>query len=203
MAGADDIVVEVIVWDGSKETDNPYGHVTTKIIKNGIPYSYSLEDDPNPHVVCNTEAFNLLEKHEQRLRSGFGFILNVTPQQARDIFMSMQVRFHSYNTKSCIYHKAWHNCTYAIQESIQKSGIDLYKVNDGRTLFPSKFEYGLLKIKNNNGWLVKKIIGYKKGDDKGIDINTDKAELLFNVHAVLDKDGWHANDIKPDYSENW
>ena len=202
MTESKDIVVEVIVWDGSKETDNPYGHVTTKIIKNGIPYSYSLENSSDPHVVCNTEAFNLLEKKEQSLRSGVGFFLNISQEQAKDIFMSMQTRFHGYNKPSCIYHTLSTNCTYAIQQSIQKAGIDLYASNKGITRYPASVEHGLLNTRNNNAWLVKKIIQYPKGQDKGIDVKADQVQLIFGVNAILADDGWHSLG---DYnlSENW
>ena len=202
MTDSKDIVVEVIVWDGSAQTNNPYGHVTTKITKNAIPYSYSLEQSDDPHVVCNTEPFILLEKKEQSVRSGVGFVLNLNQEQARAIFMSMQVRFHGYNKPSCIYHTLSTNCTYAIQQSIQKAGIDLYASNNGITKLPARVEHGLLNTKNNNAWLVKKIIQYPKGQDKGIDVKADQVQLIFGVNAILADDGWHSLG---DYnlSENW
>ena len=205
MAAADDIVVEVIVWDGSFfKTKNPCGHVTTKITKNGIPYSYSLEDDPNPKVVCNTESFNLLEKHEQSLRDGFGFNLNVTQEQAREIFLMMQTTFHGYKTKNCNYDTLNNNCTYAIQVALKKSGVQLHpiisnhfkslQVNSNQTILPSYFEEGILKTKNNNAWLVKEIIQYKKGLNNGDFVKTDEIELLFDLKAIRSSDGWYSTD---------
>jgi hypothetical protein len=193
MAAVDDIVVEVIVWDGAPiNTKNPFGHVTTKITKNGVPYSYSLEDDPNPRVVCNTEAFNLLEKHEQSLRDGFGFILNVTQDQAKKIFLLMQTQFTSYSTYNCIYKKFAHNCTYAIQKSLNYADIHLYVE---KTVLPSHLEEGLLKTKNNEKWLVKDIIQYKKGGSKGYLVVDESKNVLFHATAINSKDGWYMKDF--------
>jgi len=201
MGDSSDIVVEVIVWDGALfRTYNPYGHVTTKITKNGIVYSYSLEHETLPRKVCNTESFKNLEKHEEGLREGFGFILNVNQKQAKDIFLSMQTRFHAFNKPSCIYETRQHNCTYAIQVALKKSGVHLhpviskikkFQVNGSQTILPAYVEEGLLKTKNNGGWLVKDITQYKKGLDRGILINKDKVELLFDLDATHGDNGWY------------
>lgn len=195
------ITVEVIVWDGALfRTYNPYGHVTTKITKNGIVYSYSLEHETLPKKVCNTKSFKILKKHEEGLRDGFGFILNVNKEQARGIFLSMQTRFHSYNKPSCAYDARKHNCTYAIQVALKKSGVHLhpviskikqFQVNNNQTILPAYVEEGLLKTKNNSGWLVKDIIEYKKGQDKGVLINQDKVKLLFDLDATHGENGWY------------
>lgn len=201
MNSSSNIVVEVIIWDGALfRTYNPCGHVTTKITKNGIVYSYSLEHETLPKKVCNTEAFNSLEKHEEGLRDGFGFILNVSQEQAKDIFLSMQTRFHSYNKPSCVYNTRKHNCTYAIQVALKKSGVHLhpviskikqFQVNSNQTILPAYVEEGLLKTKNNGGWLVKEIVQYKKGLDRGVLINKDKVELLFDLDATYGDNGWY------------
>ena len=197
------ITVEVIVWDGIKQPHNPFGHVTTKIIKNGFTYSYSLEKDDHPRIVCNTESFKKLEKHEQRMRAGNGFILNLTPDQAREIFMTMQTKFHAYQTNTCVYHFISHNCTHAIQLAIKKVGIDLYNfVPFGVTHYPSDVQRDLLMTKNNGAPLVKGIIQYPKGQDKGIPVKSDKVKLLFNTVAAHGSNGWHESSGS-DLSENW
>jgi len=205
MGDSSDIVVEVIVWDGSKKARNPFGHVSTRILSGGMPYSYSLEFslfNNNPQHVCNTKPFSKVEKKEQMEREGIGFILNLTAEQASTIYKSMNIRFHAYNRSSCAYHTLSHNCTFAIQESIERSGIDLYKANKGRTRLPAKVEYALLKTMNNDSRLVKSIIRYPKGLDKGIPITENEATLLFGITALHDKGGWSTND-KPVDSENW
>ena len=103
MAESSHIEVEVIVWDGALSLKNPFGHVSTKITKNGIPYSYSLEAEHTPKNVCNTQPFQILRAHEQGLRDGVGFILNISQDQAKEIFISMQTRFHAFKEPSCVY----------------------------------------------------------------------------------------------------
>jgi len=204
MGDSSNIVVEVIVWDGIKNPHNPFGHVTTRIIKNGISYSYSLESADAPRIVCNTESFSKIEKREQRIRSGNGFILNLTSDQAREIFMTMQARFHAYQSKSCMYHFISHNCTHAIQVAIKKSGIKLYNfVPGGVTHFPSDVQRDLLLTENNGVPLVKEIIQYPKGQDKGTIVKNDgKIKLLFDIVATHGKNGWHEYSGS-NLSENW
>ena len=124
MAESSHIEVEVIVWDGI--FINPFGHVSTKITKNGFVYSYSLEHEDLPKKVCNTQNFQLLRAHEQSLRDGVGFVLNVSQDQAKEIFISMQTRFHAFKEPSCVYATQDHNCTYAIQAAMKKAGLELY-----------------------------------------------------------------------------
>lgn len=177
MNNSSNIVVEVIVWDGI--FINPFGHVTTKIMKNGLAHSFSLEDEKKPTSVCNIESFKDLRKSEQHKRDGFGFILNTTLEQSQKIFLSMYQRFHSYNTRSCWYQKHDHNCTYAIQQAIKDAGINLYfakswishlqlQGNRPQTILPAYVQEGLLKTRNHGQWLVKDIVKYTKGEPKGV-----------------------------------
>ena len=211
MSDSRDIVVEVIVWNGIDI--NPFGHVTTKITKNGIIYSYSLEREAVPNKVCNTEAFKKLRRHEEAIRDGFGFVLNITQKQAREIFLSMQARFHSYHKRSCVYNAFIHNCTYAIQIAMKKAGIHLYhdiskipifQVSGVQTILPAYIEEGLLKTRNGGNWLVNKIIQYKKGQNKGEIVCTTEPLLLdlglpspgydklnFNLTAIHSQQGWY------------
>ena len=218
MAESSHIEVEVIVWDGI--FINPFGHVSTKITKNGFVYSYSLEGPPGlpPKKVCNTQKFQLLRVHEQGLRDGVGFILNVSQDQAKEIFISMQTRFHAFKEFSCVYKTKEHNCTYAIQAAMKKAGIELYhdiskipatQVED-KTNLPSYVAAILLKTKNSQGdWLVKDIVEYKKGKNKGelVDVNqekfhfgikalhykSNKEKLTFSLKAIHDDKGWHTD----------
>ena len=219
MENSSNIVVEVIVWEGIFDPFNPWGHVTTRIEKNGIIYSYSLED-PNPpkdpHIVCNTEPFTKLEKHEQGIRNGFGFVLNLTKSQARIIFLSMQRRFHAYNSPSCKYGYHAHNCTYAIQKAIQEAGINFKKFisdnpltyvhyssrrSSNQTMLPAFVEQGLLQTKNNHKWLVKDIVRYKKGKTIGLIVKEDKVDLVFHLKAMHTDRGWHA--INDAFENRW
>ena len=216
MAESSHIEVEVIVWDGIFRPLNPFGHVSTKITKNGFLYSYSLEHEDLPKKVCNTQKFQLLRAHEQGLRDGVGFVLNVSQDQAKEIFLSMQTRFHAFKEPSCVYHTRVHNCTYAIQAAMKKAGIELYidiskipwvQVED-KTTMPAYVAEGLLKTKNSQGnWLVKDIVEYKKGKNKGelVDVNqekfhfgikalhykSNKEKLLFGLEAIHDNKGWY------------
>jgi len=191
MGDSSDIVVEVIVWEGI--TVNPFGHISTKITKNGITYSYSLEHGYKPRLVCNKESFRQLDKHEQRIRSGNGLILNVTEDQAKEIFIVMQTRFHDYKGSGCDYLTFWHNCTSAIQRALKKSGVNLYDFVFHSTILPAYVERNILKTKNNGGWLVKEIIKYKKGEDKGVVVNKDEDVLLFGVNVQRTKEGWYTD----------
>lgn len=216
MAAADDIVVEVIVWDGIFRPFNPWGHITTKITNNDMVYSYSLGPDNKPNLVCDTESFGSLSNHEQGIRDGFGFVLDITQEQAKKIFLYMQRSFHSYNSSNCDYHFHSNNCTYAIQKAMEASGIkfvnfvthnpvsyihplsyiDIFsKSNDNQTMMPAFVEEGLLKTKNNdNRWLVKEIYYYKKGDKKGNRITENQTKITFDLKVEKTDQGWHALD---------
>ena len=50
------------------------------------------------------------------------------------------------------------------------------------------------KTKNNGSWLVKEIIQYKKGLDKGDIVKTDEIELLFDLKTLRSSDGWYSTD---------
>jgi|GEM_PF-1469718 len=204
MGDSSNIVVEVIVWNGVYEKLNPFGHVTTKITKNGKLYSFSLEakNDEGPQAVCNTHKFRTLENVEQGVREGFGFILDVTQKQAQSIFMTMYTRFHSYNTRSCWYQKHDHNCTFAIQVAMAKAGINLhhvisrvkyFQINGQQTILPAYVEEGLLKTKNNHHWLVKDIIHYQLGKKKGVKVKSQRKELLFSLEAFHSDKGWYTD----------
>jgi hypothetical protein len=204
MSVSNNIIVEVIVWNGVYEKKNPFGHVTTKITKNGINYSFSLEalNNIGPKAVCNTEKFIRLESIEQGVREGFGFVLDITQEQARSIFMTMYTRFHAYSTKSCRYNAINHNCTYAIQLSMAKAGINLhhiiskipyFQVNGSQTILPAYVEEGLLKTKNNDHWLIQDIIQYQLGKKTGVKIESQKIDLLFSLEAFHSSQGWYTN----------
>lgn len=210
MSGSSDKIVEVIVWEGIFYPFNPWGHVSTKIKVGGTTYSYSLEDPKPPkapHDVCNTEAFKFLRKDEQYKRNGVGFILNITEEQASIIYMSMQRRFHAYNSPSCKYEMHDHNCTYAIQKAMLEAGIKFKrfishnplsyveytsKKSTNQTMLPAFVEQALLETKNNGGWLVKDIISYPKGKNYGEKVNSDKVDLLFELKAMHNDKGWHS-----------
>ena len=217
MAESSHIEVEVIVWDGIFRPLNPFGHVSTKITKNGIPYSYSLEAEHTPKNVCNTQPFQILRAHEQGLRDGVGFVLNVSQEQAKEIFLTMNTIFTSYDKPGCKYNFALHNCTKAIQDALKKSGVNLFET--GIPLLPVTVEHALkktylrstlealtfditpsfvadrlLKTKNSSGeWLVKNIIEYKKGEKEGKPVNTNQEKLIFNLKATKNNKGWHSD----------
>jgi len=169
---------------------------------NGFIYSYSLGRKHKPSKACNTEPFYKLEKHEQKIRSGNGFVLNLSPDQAHTIYSVMQTYFHHFTNGGCVYNTVLHNCTHDIQIAIKKAGIDLYNFVPGAvTHFPSDVQRDLLNTKNNGDQLVRSIVQYPKGQDKGITVQSNKVKLLFDTVAAHGNNGWYEYSGS-DLSEN-